>query len=231
MIGAVAYQIGFDKVEYPTLEYFLDHSIWNKPWFTISVMMVTATFVLLPLYLLKDISKLRFSTILGLICLTIAVLAIIIQLPSFLIQNADKPDVKINWYDMSGAFESNFYFFKGTATIFFAFNCHYGAFAVYDKLADNNKRRARKVIYRSVVLDSIFFVIVGVCGYLTQPKETPALVVNRNSLDGDESDILMTICRVLIFGLLCVKLPVNYNSMRLSIFNLFWKTTEITTGR
>lgn len=233
MAGAFIYQVFYDKTDYPTLDIFLKTSIWGTElWFSIAVMFGIAAVCLLPLYLLRDISKLRFSTVLGIICLAVVTLAICIQLPQFIIQNNEDPSIVINWYDASAAFDTeNFYFFRGTATIFFAFSCHFGVFPVYEKLANNNKRRTRKFIYRSVVLDSAFFILVGICGYLTQPVNTPPLVVNRNSLKGDESDILMTICRLLIFVLLCVKLPVIYNTMRISIFNLIWKTTEISSSR
>ena len=231
MIGGFIYEIGnIDKSKYHNLDEFLNKSVWSEMWLTILIMTSIACVFLLPLYLLKDISKLRFSTLFGLICLFLTTLVLIIQLPDFLKQN-EIEGITYNWLNFSNAFTSDFYFFRGAGTIFFAFNCHYGAFPIYDKLENNNKRRQRKAFYRSTLIDVFFFLVIGTCGYLTSPKSTPDLIINRNGLKSSNNDILMTICRLLVFCLIIAKCPVNYNSLRLSVFNIVFKTTEIDTKR
>ena len=232
MIGGFIYEVGnFDRTEFPTLEKFLENSIWSKKWLSITIMTCTAAAFLLPLYLLRDISKLRFSTIFGLICLFLSTIVIIFELPGFMKQNSHDDSIVYNWYDISGAFTTDFYFFRGAGTIFFAYNCHYGAFPIYDKLSNHNKRRQRKAFFRSTLLNVGFFLTIGICGYLTQPVNTPDLIINRSALKGSSNDIVMTVVRLLIFALIIVKCPVNYNSLRLSFFNIVFKTTEIDTKR
>lgn len=236
LVGSFIYMI-FYLNDYPELDLFYTDSFWNRLEIKIGVMMGTALIFLMPLNLLKDISKLRFSSILGIFSLGVFVIVLCFQLKSFIDQyysyeyKENDESTHINWYDASKAFGPDVLFFKATATIFFAYNCHYGAFPVYDKLADNNERRTNKVVYRSIILDTVFFLIVGICGYLTQPIKTPDLIIFRNQLFDDKKDIVMTICRIFITILLITKTPVNFNSMRLSLFNLVFKSTQITTRR
>lgn len=230
MITAFAFQMSSDETrkEYHNkLDEFSELSIWGKLWFKLIIMNSTCCFIIIPLNLLKNISKLRFTSILGIICLLFIAGVIICQLP-FYIQNYSS-DVNINWADASTGFTEDLYFFKGIATLFYAYSCHYGAFPVYEKLYDNNPRRTNKVLLRSIILDASFYLIVGVTGYLTQPIKTPDLIIKRDQF-GD-TDYVMTSCRLLMCLLLFAKIPANYNSMRLSIFNLIWKDTEISTVR
>lgn len=219
-----------------TEEEYLKTSILGNTLYKMLIMFCTSCLCILPLNLMKDISKLRFSTILGLCCLTVTVFVIVFQLPQFYknyIQNqyvASDSSTHINWYDVSQGFDSNLNFFRATATILFAYNCHYGAFPIYDKLADNNQRRTDKVIFRSSILDCVFFVIVGVAGYLTQPINTPPLILSRAKLP-DSQDYIMNTCRLLIALVLIVKIPINFNSFRLSILNLIFNNPEVTTAK
>lgn len=196
------------------------------------IIMLGTSILVIPLNLMKDVSKLRFSTIFGIFCLSLVVIVIIIQLPQFYKYNEENfPDRnQINWYDMSPAFTTDFYFFRATSTILFAYNCHFGAFPVYDQLSNNNSRRTEKVLFRSTVLDCSFFLVVGICGYITQPYDTPELIISRLGMK-DSRDYIMTFCRILMALVLLVKIPVNYNSFRISILNLLFKDTEISSKK
>lgn len=225
-----------DSKEGVSEEDYLKNSILGNTLYKMLIMFATSAICILPLNLMKDVSKLRFSTILGLFCLTITVFVIVFQLPQFYKfykqdqYSENDPSTHINWYDISKGFDSNFYFFRATATILFAYNCHYGAFPIYDKLADNNERRTDKVIFRSSILDCVFFVVVGVAGYLTQPIDTPSLILSRIKLPGSQ-DYVMNGCRLLIALVLVVKIPINFNSFRLSILNLIFGNPEVTTAK
>lgn len=196
------------------------------------IIMIGTSVLIIPLNLMKDISKLRFSTIFGIFCLSLIVIVIIIQLPQFYKYNQENnPEHnKINWYNILPAFNTEYHFFKATATILFAYNCHFGAFPVYDQLANNNVRRTEKVLFRSTVLDCTFFLIVGISGYITQPYNTPELIISRQGMK-DSKDYIMTFCKIAMALVLVVKIPVNYNSFRISFLNLVFKDTQITNKR
>ena len=64
-------------------------------------------------------------------------------------------------------------------------------------------------------------------GYLTWPISTPSLIIERKKIV-KSADIPMSIGRIALVLTIIMKLPSNYNSLRLTLFNIFWGTTTIT---
>lgn len=186
--------------------------------------------LLIPLCLLKDISKMRIASLFSICSLMYAIFVIIIECPwyfsDFLDKQTSEPEkYKVNWWDISSGFDKHLFFFRGTATVFFAFTCHVGAFPVFKTLKNNVTRRVNKVFQRSILLDVVLYIIVGVTGYLTQPVDTPDLIINRNKYF--KNDLAMIIARLLIAVNLILSTPANYNAFRLSILEIIWKTSEV----
>lgn len=202
-------------------DYLLD-SIWGYFWFRLTLMIGTSLLIL-PLNLLTDIAKLRFSSFLGIFCIIVITIVIIFQLPDYLTYKI--PD-DLNLFDASSAFTDKFYFFKGASTIFFAYACHYGVFPICQRLENNNPDRIEKVIRFSTILNLVLFFIISSAGYLTQPINTPDMIIKRDSIY--KTDRIMSFCRFLLCILLFTKIAANYNSLRVSIFNLVWKTELIS---
>jgi hypothetical protein len=71
----------------------------------------------------------------------------------------------------------------------------------------------------------VLYITVGICGYLTQPLNTPPLIINRDKLL--TSDVAMILARFLIAINLILSTPANYNAFRLSILEIVWKTNEV----
>lgn len=117
------------------------------------------------------------------------------------------------------------FFFRGAATVFFAFTCHVGAFPVYKTLKRNVSMRINKVFMRSILLDTVVYFVVGICGYLTQPYKTKDLIIYRDSIPGS-NDIPMIIARLLIAFNLILSTPANYNAFRLSVLSLVYDDTS-----
>lgn len=153
---------------------------------------------------------------------------IVIQSPSYFEEFLkNNPSSSVNWYDLSTGFTPELNFFRGTATVFFAYTCHVGAFPVYKTLKHNVIRRINKVFRRSILLDAFVYVIVGTCGFLTQPIGTPDLIIYREPKFGG-IDLAMLIARLLIAVNLTLSAPANYNAFRLSILELVWGTNEVS---
>ena len=190
---------------------------------------------LVPLCLLKDISKMRIASLFSIASLLYAIFVIIFECPwyyqDFLDNKYDPNDPKKrpNWFDLSTGFDEHLYFFRGTATVFFAFTCHVGAFPVYKTLKNNVQRRINKVFQRSIILDVVIYVAVGICGYLTQPINTPGLIINRDKVL--KNDIAMIIARLLIAVNLILSTPANYNAFRLSLLEVVWGNSEVTNKK
>ncbi len=191
--------------------------------------------ILIPLCLLKDISKMRIASLFSICSLLYAIFVIIIECPwyfSDFLENKNVPDdpkKSVNWWNVSAGFDKHLYFFRGTATVFFAFTCHVGAFPVFKTLKNNVTRRVNKVFQRSILLDLVLYVVVGICGYLTQPIDTPDLIINREKLL--KNDLAMIIARFLIAVNLILSTPANYNAFRLSVLEIFWKTSEVDNNK
>lgn len=222
--------------EYISIDDYLLNSVWGQIWFRIVVIIGMSLLFLLPLNLLKDVTKLRFTAILGITNLIVILLIIIIQSPNFIsfywknIYDESNPKTYVNWYDVGKAFDANLYFFKGSATFFFSYTCHLGFHPVFEKLKLKDDRRTVKVITRAILLDGTIYLLIGIFGYLTQPFNTPSLIVNRNKIP-DTNDVIMIIGRFLLIIMIIFKIPSNYNPLRISIFQILFDTTEITDKR
>jgi amino acid permease len=183
--------------------------------------------ILIPLCLLKDISKMRITSLFSIISLIYAILVIIFETPYYF-ENFMKNHTlnEFNWYDFSTGFDKHLYFFRGSATVFFAYTCHIGAFPVYKTLRNNIQRRINKVFQRSIILDFVIYLLVAVCGFLTQPLDTPSLIINRNKLF--TNDFFMIVARLLMAVNLLLSAPPNFNSFRISILGLISETDEVS---
>jgi len=225
LIGGVVNELG--NYGYQSMNDFFENSFWSYYSFKFPIMYGLAFIVVLPLCLLKDISKMRFNSIFGVISLIFLVFIIIGQTPSYINDywnnkyKIEDPDTHLNIWDISKGFTDKFYFFKGTATLFYAYSCHMGAFPVYKSLNNNISRRIQKVFGRSIILDGTLYAIVGLSGYLSNPIGTPPLIIERYKLYSN--DIIMTIGRIAFIFTLIMKIPANYNSFRLALLGLFSK--------
>jgi amino acid permease len=197
------------------------------------IFMYAVCAIVTPLCLLKDISKMKNASIFGLLSLLYVILVIVIQSPtyySYYKENIYKPDdisTHINWWDFSAPFDPHtLYFFTGTATVIYSYTCHTGAFPVYKSLKRNVSVRINKVFMRSTIINTIVYLTVGICGFLTQPYTKDDLVIFRRKIPGS-NDIAMTIARLLMATMVILFTPVNFNGFRLSFLSLFYKDTTV----
>ena len=75
----------------------------------------------------------------------------------------------------------------------------------------------------------MLYLIVGNTGYLSNPLNTPPLIIERYKLFSN--DIVITIARMLFIITVAAKIPTAYNSFRLSVLELVFKSNEVTTFR
>jgi len=139
------------------------------------------------------------------------------------------PSTHINWYNILKSFDSDFSFFKATSSMYYSFCCHFAVFPVYEKLMKKSNKRTIKIFIRSIILDISIFIVVGLAGYLTQPKDPPQIILEREKI-GD-TDYFMILARLLVVLMFLAKVPASYTCMRISLFQMIWGTTEITDKR
>ncbi len=237
-IGSFIYYCFINRDEYRSYDDTATESgwktqVWKQSYLLYPIMFGIAIFILIPLCLLKDISRMRIASIAGICIILYSILVVVFEFPFFLHDYLTSEDPEknkpINWYDISKGFTSELYFFKGAATIFFAFTCHVGAFPVYKSLKNNAMRRIQKVFRRSIVLDCVLYIILGITGYLSVPYNVPPLIIDRLTIFSN--DFLMIIGRLGIAITLMLTLPANYNAFRLSMLEQIYGNTEVTNQR
>lgn len=233
LIGRSVYEFFIDKEQYT------DFSSYNEgKWSSVSLkypIMFGLSILLIPLCLLKDISKMRFASMLGICSLCYTIIVIIIESPWFYLDyrnnkyKKDEPKTHANWFDLSKGFTSELNFFTSIATVFFIFACHQGAFPVYKSLKNNNEKRINKVFFRSICLILIIYLFVAICGFITDPLSEEPLIIFRKSIF--KNDIFMNIAKIALALDLYLSIPTNYNSFRASFFLLVFNTDIIDTWR
>lgn len=234
LIGRFIYEINGDHTEYPTPDDFLTKSFYSHTWFKLIISAVIIA-AISPLCLMKDISKLRIASLFGIGSLLFMIIVVVGECPfyfkHYLDTTYDEND-KSTWpnlFNVGKGFTSALMFFRCSATIFFAFTCHVGAFPIYRTLNNNEDRRIKKVFRRSVILIFSIYLLVTVCGFLTQPYKTPSLIIFRDKLF--DNDIIMIIAQLLLSVTLTLAIPSNYQALRLSVLQIFCKTNEIETKK
>ena len=225
LIGGVINEIG--GYGYESLDAFLLNSFWKEYKLKFPVNYGLAILILLPICLLKNVSKMRFASTFGILSLFFLIGIVVVECPWFIINyfkniyKKEDPSTHLNIIDLSVGFDKNMSFFKSIATLFYAYSCHLGAFPVISSLSNPTKKRINKVFIRAIGIDAICYCIIGISGYLTQPLQTPDLIIERKSIFSN--DWVMTIGRIFFILTLFTKIPANYNALRVSFLSMIGK--------
>ena len=216
LIGGVINEVG--SYGYKSVDDFVSDSFWNKLWIKFLVCYGIAVIILLPLFLLKDASKMRYASTFGIFSLFFLILIVVVECP-FYIKKYEKEDKEeINYFDILSGLKGNMKLLQSIVTVFYAFSCHVGAFPVLETLHNPTEKRAKKVLRRAMSIDTISYLIIGAAGYFTQPIDTPDLIIERKKLF--DNDWFMTIGEISFIFTLLAKISANYNALRSCILVL-----------
>jgi amino acid permease len=134
----------------------------------------------------------------------------------------------VNYIDITKGLQGKFDALNFIATIFYASCFHIGCVPVINTLKNNVRRRIFKAIRRTILIDIFLYLLIAVIGYFTYPVNTPSLIIQRPTLTKGDSDILMSIGKIGLVFTFFTKLPNTYSSLRITIFDKLFGTTEIT---
>ena len=234
MLGAVVYDImemmgNIDKTEYPNYVKYKEE-YWSQKLYLKFPIMLGVALLVFPLCMLKDISKMRFASLFGVLALVYSIIVVIIESFFYLVNENWEIISQMNWIDISPAFDINagVPFFGGIATVFYIYSCHAGAFPVYKTLRNNTTKRIKKVFRRSIMLDVCVYFTIAAASYITSPLNPPELILYRPNLSGFSPDYFILIAKIGIICNLFFSTPANYAGFRLSFFELLWGNTNIT---
>ena len=222
LLGGIINEIGDFGLE--SIDEFADNTFWNKFWVRILVCYGMTIFILFPLCQLKDVSKMRYASTFGMISLFILIIIIVIECPFFIKKNIIREKQKLNMFDILPGLKGNMELLQSIVTLFYAYACHVGAFPVFESLYRPTRKRVRKLLNRAIAIDIFCYLIIGGAGYLTQPKETPDLIIERKKIF--KRDWLMSMGNFFFMFTLIAKICVNYNAQRSSILILLGYKTN-----
>ncbi|MCQ2816018.1 MAG: amino acid transporter [archaeon] len=186
--------------------------------------------LLLPICILKEVSKMSIFSTFGIGTLFVLVFIIIGECPFFIKHYFEKEYKKedksthLNIYDISKGFNSDMDFLKAVATLFYAYTCQAGAMPIINSLKVQTKQNVDKIFKTSIAIDVVVYLIIGITGYLTQPIDTPDLIIERKNIFS--SDWVMVIGRIAFIITLCPKICNNYNALRCSMLTLLGYDTK-----
>ena len=179
---------------------------------------------LLPLCLLHNASKMRYASTFGIISLFLLIIIVVVECPFYIIDYINDENIELNYFDIIPGLKGNMKLLQSIITVFYAFSCHVGAFPVLQTLHNPTEKRQKKVIRRAIYIDIISYLIIGASGYLTQPLNTPDLIIERKKLFN--SDWFMTIGEICFIITLLAKISANYNALRSCILVLLGYETN-----
>ena len=216
LLGGVINEIG--NFGFISVDDFVSNSFWNKLWIKFVVCYGIMILFLLPLCLLHNASKMRYASTFGIISLFLLIIIVVAECPFYIIDHINNDKFELNYFDILSGLEGDMKLLQSIVTVFYAFSCHVGAFPVLQTLHNPIERRQKKVIRRAIYIDIISYLIIGASGYLTQPLNTPDLIIERDKLFN--SDWIMTIGEICFIVTLLAKISANYNALRSCILVL-----------
>ena len=234
LIGAVVYDImrlaGNESAkEYESFIDFKDQ-YWRETKYLKFPIMFGVTLLVLPLCLLKDISKMRIPSLIGVLALVYSIIVVVVESFFYLFNEHWDERNEMNWYNPKRAFSysEGIPFFGGLSTVFYLYSCHAGAFPVYKSLRNNTTRRIKKVFQRSILLDICIYFCIAAASFLTEPFDKIDIILYRDNLKNFQKDYFILIAKTGIIFNLFFSTPANYAALRLSVFELIWGNPNIT---
>ena len=181
--------------------------------------MISSLIFIYPLCLIKNMSGLAIFSVLSLVTIIYVFVLILVQFPTYFNYYHNIRDIPILYYNFDDKM------LDSIAIVFFSYSCHASLFPVYSELAEPNRVRMKKVVVRSISLDAVCYMTAAVFGYLSTLEDTPALIVNRKSYNG-ETDYFMVVGKVALYFSMIFGFPVSYNPFRNSLYHLIFGNTN-----
>lgn len=230
LIGRTYFDFFVDKNEYNKSFDKFEQNVWDLNKVKFPIMFIIAA-IIMPLCLLKNISKMRFASMFGICALIYTILVVIIESPWYWAHYLEKdykendPKTHANWFGIKKSFGTELNFFNCISNVFFTYSCHPGAFPVYKSLKRNTDDRINKVFFRSILLDLVIYLFVTFCGFITAPLRPQSLIIFRESIF--EHDYFMQIARVAVALELFLCLPPNFAPLRNSFLLVFFGNDKL----
>ena len=219
-------QSGFYRNKYKDYDQFYDEK-WGKAYIKY-LFFAGLSIIIALLCLIKDINKLNFSAVIGVVACGYGLVVVMVQCKSYYehykdtVYKEDDKSTHPNWFNLGKAFTKDLVFFKGIANLIFAYACQSGIFPIFAgfKMQKDGVKKMRIGTILAIILTTLLHFISIICGFLTDPITPEDLIIYRKN-KGKGKDIAMVIGRLLVTLSLIFSVPGYYFPLRLSIINSF----------
>lgn len=202
---------------------------WQKAYVKYPFMLGIAL-ILSFINLIKDITKLHFSSYISVSSVIYCLFVIVIECNKYYqhykteIFDEYNESSHINYIDLRKAFTNKLIFFKGFSNLVLAFNSHVGVFPVFAGLKYQKEgiKKMKLSIFFSLLILIALYLISMICSYLTDPLSPEELVIYRKPISNG-NDIPMSIAKLLMAINLIFIIPGLFCGLRLSFANAFTK--------
>ena len=227
-LGEALYGLYYYK-NYETAESFKKDSFWDEWYIKYLLPYLSSIIIVYPMCLIKDVSKLRIISLIGVVNIIFLIFIVLFQSKDYITKDNLKNNV--NYIDIRKGFQDKFDALNFISTIFYAACFHIGCVPVINTLKNNVRRRIYKSIRRTILMDIVLYLTIAIVGYLSYPVNTPSLIIQRPTLIKGDSDILMGIGKLGFVFMFYSKLPNTYSSLRITLFDKLFGSTEITNKK
>lgn len=170
-----------------------------------------------PLSMFRELTSLRFVTLLSGFSLIYISLLVIAEFPLFAVINSWD---SLAWAKINPSIISSF------NLCLFSSTCHTNIPQVQGELYNSNLRRITKVSMRAMLAIYFPYLALGLFGYLSTLDDTPSLIIMRDRPSNIPNDFLMVIGRVLMTITLIIAVPVNIPPCRAAIIRYWLRYKE-----
>jgi amino acid permease len=222
LLGGVINVIG--GYDYDSMLTFLSDTYWDEMWVKMIVNFGIGILIIFPLCLITDMKKLNISSTIGVFTTLFILLVVLVEFPFYFIDYLDhrykKEDenTHVNIYNVERGFTKQIQFLQCFALFFFCFTGHNGLLPALEHLENPTPKRRAKLYNISIAMDTLIYLFISLCGYLSTPDDVVDIVFERKRLDkkGWKKDIVMSIARIALIPMAVSKIQVNHNIWRIS---------------
>ena len=118
-----------------------------------------AAVILTPLSAQRDMSSLRYAGVASVAALTYTMIVLVVEMPFYYKHNKDSATINMFKLDLN--------ILNALSITFFAFTCQMSLLPIYSELVAPNYRRIKKVVYRALILDCVFYYLIASAGYFS----------------------------------------------------------------
>lgn len=180
-------------------------------------MVVLNVAVMLPLGMFRNLSALRFVSLVSVISLVLVAVVLIAELAFF-----------NHHYSRLAYFDVNLDLFSTYAVTLLTFVCHCNVPIIHKELVSRSVKRMSKVTFRAMLIVFCGYAVIALFGYLSVPEGPPSIIIQRSTPPGIHNDWIMVICRAIFVFTVIFAIPINAPPFRNSISKFLFKQEKPT---